>query len=92
MYILHQAIPHLTTEDDVYDGYFIPKGTIVFGNAWYVVLAGIIQLTALIWPHAYEPVLLGESCTILMFSKIQWRSSLRGSSRMGSPILIFWTL
>jgi hypothetical protein len=28
------ALPHSTTEDDVYKGYFIPKGTIVIGNAW----------------------------------------------------------
>ena len=30
------GVPHATTEDDVYDGYFIPKGTVVIGNAWYV--------------------------------------------------------
>ncbi|RXW18763.1 hypothetical protein EST38_g7088 [Candolleomyces aberdarensis] len=30
------AMPHKTTEDDFYDGYFIPKGTIVLGNAWAV--------------------------------------------------------
>ncbi|KAJ2926963.1 hypothetical protein H1R20_g10156, partial [Candolleomyces eurysporus] len=30
------AIPHKTTEDDYYDGYFIPKGTLVLGNAWAV--------------------------------------------------------
>ncbi|PPR08006.1 hypothetical protein CVT24_003757 [Panaeolus cyanescens] len=26
--------PHETTEDDWYKGYFIPKGTMVFGNLW----------------------------------------------------------
>ena len=26
--------PHATSEDDEYRGYFIPKGTIVMGNAW----------------------------------------------------------
>ncbi|KAJ2918173.1 hypothetical protein MD484_g2276, partial [Candolleomyces efflorescens] len=30
------AIPHKTSEDDYYDGYFIPKGTLVLGNAWAV--------------------------------------------------------
>ncbi|KAF5327069.1 hypothetical protein D9619_004660 [Psilocybe cf. subviscida] len=25
---------HMATDDDVYKGYFIPKGTIVLGNAW----------------------------------------------------------
>ena len=28
------AMPHATTADDVYKGYFIPKGTLVFGNIW----------------------------------------------------------
>ncbi|RXW24077.1 hypothetical protein EST38_g1779 [Candolleomyces aberdarensis] len=28
------GLPHATTEDDIYDGYFIPKGTIVVGNIW----------------------------------------------------------
>lgn len=26
----------MSTHDDEYDGYFIPKGTIVMGSAWYV--------------------------------------------------------
>ena len=30
------AFPHMTTNDDEYDGYYIPKGTIVFGNSWLV--------------------------------------------------------
>ncbi|KAF8895097.1 cytochrome P450 [Infundibulicybe gibba] len=28
------GIPHMSTEDDVYNGYFIPKGSIVFPNIW----------------------------------------------------------
>jgi len=28
------AVPHLTSEDDEYKGYFIPKGAVVVGNAW----------------------------------------------------------
>ncbi|VDB97884.1 unnamed protein product [Peniophora sp. CBMAI 1063] len=28
------GIPHRTIEDDVYNGYFIPKGTIVIANIW----------------------------------------------------------
>lgn len=26
----------MATNDDVYDGYFIPKGSIILGNAWCV--------------------------------------------------------
>jgi len=28
------GVPHATIEDDVYEGYFIPKGSIVIANAW----------------------------------------------------------
>ena len=28
------AAAHMCTADDDYDGYFIPKGTIVLGNTW----------------------------------------------------------
>ena len=29
-----EAFPHMATNDDEYDGYYIPKGTLVIGNAW----------------------------------------------------------
>ena len=32
--VLPIRIPHLSTEDDWYDGMFIPKGTIVMANVW----------------------------------------------------------
>ena len=28
------GIPHMSSEDDEYDGYFIPKGTLIIGNVW----------------------------------------------------------
>ena len=31
-----EGIPHMTTNDDEYDGYYIPKGTVVLGNGWPV--------------------------------------------------------
>lgn len=30
------ALPRMTSSDDIYRGYFIPKGTIVTYNIWYV--------------------------------------------------------
>ncbi|KAH9976262.1 cytochrome P450 [Lactifluus volemus] len=30
------GVPHASTKDDVYDGYFIPKGAIVIGNTWAI--------------------------------------------------------
>lgn len=32
------AIPHRLMEDDIYNGYFLPKNSIVLGNAWCVIL------------------------------------------------------
>ncbi|KAF5327252.1 hypothetical protein D9619_004581 [Psilocybe cf. subviscida] len=28
------GFPHMATDDDIYEGYFIPKGSIVLGNSW----------------------------------------------------------
>ncbi|KIX07465.1 uncharacterized protein Z518_02118 [Rhinocladiella mackenziei CBS 650.93] len=30
------GIPHALTEDDYYEGYFLPKGTILFANTWAI--------------------------------------------------------
>lgn len=30
------AVPHRVTEDDVYNGYLIPAGTVIIPNTWYV--------------------------------------------------------
>ncbi|KAF5309392.1 hypothetical protein D9619_012297 [Psilocybe cf. subviscida] len=30
------GIPHAVTQDDYYDGYFIPKGSIIFPNIWHM--------------------------------------------------------
>ena len=40
----YEAIPHMSTFDDEYKGYHIPKGSIVMGNSWLVVrpLANLI--------------------------------------------------
>jgi len=30
------GVPHYSTEDDEYKGYYIPKGSVVIGNAWAI--------------------------------------------------------
>lgn len=30
------AIPHRLIEDDVYEGYYMPKGALVFANTWSI--------------------------------------------------------
>ncbi|KAJ3562900.1 hypothetical protein NP233_g9289 [Leucocoprinus birnbaumii] len=30
------GLPHMTSEDDLYRDYFIPKGAVVFGNSWAI--------------------------------------------------------
>jgi len=34
--VLPLSIPHASTEDDMFRGYFIPKGSLVIGNTWSV--------------------------------------------------------
>ncbi|THU90784.1 cytochrome P450, partial [Dendrothele bispora CBS 962.96] len=31
-----RAVPHRSTSNDIYDGYFIPKGSVIIGNAWAI--------------------------------------------------------
>jgi hypothetical protein len=33
--IVDQSLPHLVRTDDVHEGYFIPKGSLVIANLWY---------------------------------------------------------
>lgn len=33
---LSPALPHRLIRDDVYEGYMLPGGSILFGNVWYV--------------------------------------------------------
>ena len=39
------GIAHRVTRDDVYGNYFIPKGILIIGNAWYIILTLIRQNT-----------------------------------------------
>lgn len=36
--IAPMGLPHVTTADDVYGGYLIPRGAIIIPNIWFVVL------------------------------------------------------
>jgi cytochrome P450 len=45
------AIPHSSTDDDVYNGFYIPKGTIVMGNAWSI----MHDHKAFDNPHEFQP-------------------------------------
>ncbi|KIJ96912.1 hypothetical protein K443DRAFT_681925 [Laccaria amethystina LaAM-08-1] len=45
------GIPHMSTEDDEYDGYFIPKGTLIIGNVW----ALMHDPNAFVDPSKYDP-------------------------------------
>ena len=38
--VLPLGVHHLTTADMVYDGYFIPEGTMLFPNTWCVAVRG----------------------------------------------------
>ena len=43
--VLPLSLVHVSIEDDQYDGYFIPKGSIVIPNAWFVSYVRVL-------PHA----------------------------------------
>ena len=42
LFLSHTGIARCTSEEDVYEGYTIPKGTIVMPNIWFVVSVSAI--------------------------------------------------
>ena len=40
-----EAVPHMSTFDDEYNGFFIPRRTIVIGNSWLVRLLNLFFLS-----------------------------------------------
>jgi len=45
------ALPHATTKDNVYEGFFIPAGALVFGNSWAILHDPVMYPE----PDAYKP-------------------------------------
>jgi cytochrome P450 len=45
------ALPHMASQNDVYGEYFIPKGSVVVGDAWYY---ASIRLEMHIVTHAFR--------------------------------------
>ena len=37
--LMCSEVPHMATNDDEYNGYYIPKGTVLIGNGWLVARA-----------------------------------------------------
>ncbi|PFH47242.1 hypothetical protein AMATHDRAFT_6965 [Amanita thiersii Skay4041] len=51
-YVEHMTgVSHVATEDDEYDGYYIPKGTLVFGNVWSILHDPVMYPE----PHEFKP-------------------------------------
>ena len=63
-----EGIPHMSTNDDEYNGYYIPKGTVVIGNAWLVRPLNPIFFSWISY--------LGRYCTTAKFSTTPRNSSL----------------
>ncbi|KIY69838.1 cytochrome P450 [Cylindrobasidium torrendii FP15055 ss-10] len=45
------AIPHTTTQDDIHDGYCIPKGSMIFSNLWAMARDSEMYPN----PHKFDP-------------------------------------
>jgi cytochrome P450 len=69
--------PHMATEDDIYEGYYIPKGATILWNAWCV------EYHMLTYLHVKQHSILtrapGLTRTIPIPTTIQWRSNLNVS-------------
>ena len=58
-----EAVPHMATNDDEYNGYYIPKGTVVLGNAWSVrtsLILSVVDLFFLFRSILHDPELFNN--------------------------------
>ena len=79
-----EAIPHMATNDDEYNDYYIPKGTVVFGSAW-----SVWSITGLYF--CLDCLCVGPYCMTPKFLTTPWSTSPSGIWRMESSIQIWWT-
>jgi Cytochrome P450 len=70
--------PHMSTFNDEYNGFYIPKGTIMMGNAWLV----LRPLKPIFCPKSIY--YLGRYCKTLKLSTTPRNSSLNDILRMGN--------
>lgn len=49
--LVPMGLPHLVTQDDVFEGYLIPKGAIIIPNIWFVPLLPFL-------PHSLYTILI----------------------------------
>ena len=43
--IVPLSMPHVATEDDQYEGYVIPKGSVLIPNAWWALFFRVLLIT-----------------------------------------------
>ena len=73
-------------EDDIYNGYFLPKDSIILGNAWCAALFISLSLSARVVQNAtriddaFTFTFTGESCMTTGSSPIRSHSSQNASS------------
>ena len=73
----------MATNDDEYDGYYIPKGTMLFGNTW--------RVWTITGPYlCLDCICLGPYCMTPKFLTARWSTSLNGIWRMESSIQMWW--
>ncbi|KDR69688.1 hypothetical protein GALMADRAFT_215050 [Galerina marginata CBS 339.88] len=53
--VISHGVPHRVTEDDEYNGYFIPKGTTIVANAWFASRAMLHDPEIYPEPETFNP-------------------------------------
>lgn len=64
------GVPHMSTQEDEYRGYRIPKGSILIPNVWYVIISSIAQVQHCVLLIC-NIFILGDSPTIQKLIMIQ---------------------
>ncbi|KAF9497034.1 cytochrome P450 [Pleurotus eryngii] len=75
------SLPHRLMEDDVYNGMFIPKGSLIFGNIWAIVRDEKLYPNA----HAFVPERFLEETDDVTKKKMDPKSYVFGFGRRRCP-------
>ena len=78
------GVPHATVADDEFRGYFIPAGTMLIPNTWYVAPCCHWSINGLL------NIQLGRACMTPRYTRTQMPSGQNGSCAMASLTLPFW--
>ena len=55
-----EGVPHMSTNDDEYNGFYILKGTVMIGNSWLVLRPLVLNPSIWVWTSVSKYIILQD--------------------------------